>query len=72
MARKVEKNKENGVTKAETREYTKTRTIVLMLSVRLSYMRKEKNPLNLVTEPLVASLTTGWLGRWGWKAQGVG
>lgn len=49
--------------KVERREYIKTRTIVLMLSISLSKMRNEKHPLNLVTEPLVASLTTGWLGQ---------
>lgn len=41
----------------------------ISLSVSLSKMRNEKHPLNLMTEPLVASLTTGWLGQWGWKAE---
>lgn len=34
----------------------------ISLSVSLSKMRNEKHPL-------VASLTTGWLGQWGWKAE---
>lgn len=32
-------------------------------------MRNEKCLLNLVTEALVASLTTGWLEQWGHKAK---
>lgn len=61
---KVEKNKESG---AQRREYTKTRTTVLMLVISVIQMRNEKRPGNLTAEPLVVS--DNCLGQWGWKAE---